>query len=67
VRKRDDFRWFGDATINISKEILSSEIWYHLRFPGEKIVMVKFDYDNGKQGDDRGVGWCCRGISGRDF
>jgi hypothetical protein len=62
VRNRDDFRWFGDATINITKEILSFEIWYQLCFSEEKIVMIKLECDNGRHGDDIRVGWCCRRI-----
>ena len=40
VSNRDDFRWFENATIYITEEILSSEIWYKLCFPEKEVVMV---------------------------
>jgi hypothetical protein len=62
VSNRDDFRWFGNATIYITEEILSSEIWYKLCFPEKEVVMVEFDSSNRRHGDDKRVGWSCRRI-----
>jgi len=62
VSNKDDFRWFWNATIYITKEILSSEIRYKMCFPEKEVVMVEFDNSNRRHRDDRRVGWSCKRI-----